>query len=302
MSKRKIHFLGFLANVDDSILKLDFGDGFEVKRVSQQEIQSFMKTIDFYYGTNGSRDVINQGICPDLYCIKKDNVSEFEATPQGGVVIKWGELEKIHGELSNKVKLLRLFEEGNIILRFSFLYYSDESQPNVCSSIREGPLWSKSIFKLRNEKVVEVQEFINKTKIPFQNKFLQLSFDSFNLSYETHDQNLLFLSLMISMEAMLNLHRSEVTFQVSRNCAVLLGKDKKDSEQIFKDIKELYKKRSNIVHGSKVRNKNITKEDIINLRKYVRQSIKEINLIGVDKKELLDILNSCGFGQQPWRN
>jgi len=259
-----------------------------------------MKKIDFYYGTNGSTDVINQGICPDSYCIKKDNVSEFEETDQGGVVIKWGELEKIHGELSNKVKLLRLFEEGNIILRFSFLYYSDESQPNVCSSVREGPLWSKSIFTLRNEKVAEVQQFINKTKIPFQNKFLQLSFDSFNLSYEMHDQNLLFLSLMISMEAMFNRGPSEVTFQVSRNCAVLLGKDREDSEHIFKDIKNLYKKRSNIVHGSK--DKAITKEDIINLRKYVRQSIKEINLIGVDKEELLNLLNSCGFGQQPWRN
>lgn len=302
MSKRKVHFLGFLANVDDSILKLDFGDDFDVKKMSQQEIQPFIKKIDFHYGSKGSTDVMSQGICPDLYCIRKDNVSEFQATPAGGVIIKWGELEKIHGQLSSKVKLLRLFGEGDIILRFSFLYYFDKSQPKVCSSIREGPLWGKSIFKLRDEEVAEVQGFINKTKMPFRNKFLQLSFDSFNLSYGMHDQNLLFLSLMISIEAMLNPGDSEVTFRVSRNCAVLLGKDRKDSEQIFKDIKELYKKRSNIVHGSKVRNKKITKEDIINLRKYVRQSIKEINLIGVDKKELLDILNSCGFGQRPWRN
>ena len=35
MSKRKIHFLGFLANVDGSILKLDFGEGFRTERMTQ---------------------------------------------------------------------------------------------------------------------------------------------------------------------------------------------------------------------------------------------------------------------------
>ena len=120
MSKRKIHFLGFLANVDDSILKLNFGEGFRTEKMSQEKVKPFLQKIGFFYGTKGGTDVISQGICPDLYCIRKDNVSEFEATPQGGVVIKGGELEKIRGDVSNKVKLLRLFEEGDIILRFSF--------------------------------------------------------------------------------------------------------------------------------------------------------------------------------------
>lgn len=302
MSKRKIHFLGFLANVDDSIFKLNFGEGFITKRMSQEEVKLFLQKIDFFYGTDGQSDIL-RGILPDCYCIIKDDIDTYESTPQGGVVAKWGKLKQIHTQPSDKIKLLRLYKEGDILLRFSFLYFGDKTKPGVFENLREGPLWGKSIFSLNANEIPEAQILVNTIRIPFQYEFLQLAFDSFNLSYEMHSPNLLFLSLMISMEAMLNLDRSEVTFQVSRNTAVLLGKDKENAEQIFRNMRELYKKRSSIVHGSKVqKSKKISEEDIVRLREYVRQSIKEIHFIGKDKPEIVDVLNSCGFGQRPWRN
>ena len=294
--------MGFLANVDDSILKLDFGEGFGTKKMSQEEAKPFLQKIDFFYGTDGQSDIL-RGVLPDCYCIIKDDIDAYESTPQGGVVAKRGKLKQIHTLLSDKIKLLRLYKEGDILLRFSFLYFNDKTKPGVFENVREGPFGGKLIFSLNTNEVPEAQSLINTVRIPFQYEFLQLAFDSFNLSYEMHNLNLLFLSLMISMEAILNLDRSEVTFQVSRNAAVLLGKDKENAEQIFKNMRELYKKRSNIVHGSKVQeSKKISKEDIIRLREYVRQSIKEIHFIGKDKPEIIDILNSCGFGHRPWRN
>jgi len=38
MPKKAIHFIGFLANVDDSILKLRLEDGFEIEKQSQQQV------------------------------------------------------------------------------------------------------------------------------------------------------------------------------------------------------------------------------------------------------------------------
>jgi hypothetical protein len=300
MSKRRIHFLGFLANVDDSILKLNLRGDFRTEKESQNGVKPFMQKTGFFRGADGQFDVLSSGSC---YCVVKDDVDEFDSTPQGGVIAKWGRLEQIHTPLNNKVKLLRLYKEGDILLCVSFLYFGNRTEPGIFQIIWESPLGisrSMSIFSMRQNEVSEVQKLIDTVKIPFHYKFLQLAFDSFNLSYEIHNLNLIFLSLMISLESMFNLNRSEVAFQVSRNCAVLLGRDKEDSEQIFKDIKSLYGKRSNIIHGSK--DKVIAKEDIMNLRQYVRQSIKEINFIGVDRKELLNTLNSCGFGQRPWRN
>ncbi len=306
MSKIKIHFLGFVANADNSILKLNFGEGFRTEKMSQEDVKPFLQKIVFFYGTEGQFDILSSGTLPSCYCIIKDNIATFDSTPQGGVIAKRGKLNQIHTLLSNKIKLLRLYKEGDILLRLSFLYFGNRTKPGIFQSVQEGPFGgsrSMSIFSLKNDEVSEAQNLIDTFGIPFQYEFLQLAFDSFNLSYEMHNLNLLCLSLMISMEAMFNLRRSEVAFQVSRNAAVLLGKDKENSEQIFRNMKELYNKRSNIVHGSKVQQtKRISGPDIVNLREYVRQSIKEIYFIGKDKPEIVDVLNSCGFGQRPWRN
>jgi hypothetical protein len=38
------------------------------------------------------------------------------------------------------------------------------------------------------------------------------------------------------------------------------------------------------------------------LRDYVRRSIKEFYNMGKGKDDILDILNSTGFGDKPWLN
>ena len=132
----------------------------------------------------------------------------------------------------------------------------------------------------------------------FKESFLQLAFGNFELSYQIHDRNLSFLSLMISLETLFNPGHQELRYRVSRNTAVILGKEKEDSKTIFREIKDLYDKRSKIVHTG---NSNIiNEEDLLKLRHYVRESIKVINNIGETKDELLEILNSCGFGERSW--
>ena len=88
-----------------------------------------------------------------------------------------------------------------------------------------------------------------------------------------------------------------LNYRISRNAAVLLGKDKKDSKEIKRKVKELYSKRSAIVHAGKSNSMN--KEDLLKLRHYVRESIKEFNKIGKSKDEVLDLLDSLGFGEMP---
>jgi hypothetical protein len=42
-----------------------------------------------------------------------------------------------------------------------------------------------------------------------------------------------------------------------------------------------------------------SEKELLNLRNYVRGSIKEINYINKDK-EIFDLLNSHGFGNKTW--
>jgi hypothetical protein len=307
MEKKDIHFIGFLANVDDSILKLDLGHPFKIEKQSQEIPVSFLRYIRQHYGTESDDGILAvedqvSGIVHNqsffYYCVTANNVESFESTSQG-VVICQNALDRIFYPLRDKVRLLRLFKEGNILMRFSLFYHLDGTEPKIIWSILEGPLVDRVIFKLNNNEVEQLQDFINKVKMPFEKK-LQIAFESFELSYENHSEAMNFLSLMIAMEVMLNRGRDELKYTISRNAAVFLGETVEQSKHIFEEVNKLYKKRSDLVHRG-VSNM-ITRDDLLKLRKYVRETIKEIYKVGKTEKELMDMLDACGFGQRPWRN
>ncbi|MBL7153578.1 MAG: hypothetical protein ISS79_07655 [Phycisphaerae bacterium] len=303
MSKVPMHFIGFLSNVDDSISAFDLGEGTSIEKWSQNDTLPFLKKIEFHWGTRDTPLVFDSNGAPSgCYCVVKRNAAEFEATPQGGGVIRFDIPEQIHRGVQDKLRLLRLFKEGNVVLGYSFLYH-DQGEgrgPRICNQLREYPIADGTIFKLAPEEVPAAQSFITSTSLPFSYPFLQLAFDSFERSYELHHNELSFLSLMIAMEILFKPKdaRQELTYRVSRNTAVLLGKSIDEGDRIFKEIKSLYSKRSKLVHTGD--NTIISQADVLNLRRYVRESIKEILRTQMDKKTLLELLNSCGFGQRPW--
>ena len=303
MSKIAVHFIGFLVNVDDSVLGLKLGDGFDIIKQSQQQIMKIISRIEFHYGVNGTiKDVLGfdtDGRPSGSYCVVKYNAEELEGTDQGGVVISVAGLQGIEQSIRNKIRLLRLFKEGNVFLCFSCFYYMKDLEPAVFQIARAGPLADTTRFELVESEIANAQSFLANNKIPFGNPQIQLAFESFELSYESHNLGLAFLSLMISLETLLNPSDHELKFRVSRNTAVLLGKNCEDSKDIFAKVKDLYDKRSKLVHTGK--HETITPEDVLCLRNYVREVIKEITKIGGDLKCILDTLNTCGFGEQPWR-
>jgi hypothetical protein len=195
---------------------------------------------------------------------------------------------------------MRLFKEGNICIPLKYYFRIDNKTPKrsmfetTSKYIGIGPK-----YLLKNSEIPNLQKFIRNTKLPFKEPFLQLAFEIYELSYETHNEMLSFLSLMIGLETLFNPGGGELRYRISRNVAVFLGKEKKDSEKIQSEIKELYNKRSILVHNGKA---NIKPEDLLKSRYYLRESIKEIYEIGKNKDELLDMLNSCGFGERPWRH
>ncbi|HHT9112520.1 MAG: hypothetical protein HZA47_11955 [Planctomycetes bacterium] len=303
MPKIAVHFIGFLVNVDDSVLGLKLGDGFDIVKQSQQQIMKILSRIEFHYGVNGTMKGVlgfdTDGRPSGYYCIVKYNAEELEGTAQGGVVIRVDRLKGIEQSIRNKIRLLRLFKEGNVFLRFSCFYYMKDSEPAVFQIVREGPLADTTRFELVESEIANAQSFLANNKIPFGSPQVQLAFESFELSYESHNLGLAFLSLMISLETLLNLNNQELSYRVSRNTAVLLGKNCENSKNIFAEVKSLYGKRSKLVHTGK--HETITHQDMLCLRNYVRDVIKEMTKIGGDRNFILNTLNTCGFGERPWR-
>ena len=286
--KEDLYFIGFLVNVDDSILKLQLGNGFLIDKREQQEIMPFLQRLDFHYGAKSGFEIINfkqDGRPLGCYCINK-HFPEFV-----------GSTRDIQQSLRDKLRLLRLFKEGNIFMRYSLFYHLKESIPQVAQISREYPLTDQTLFQLIDDEYAQAESFINNTNIPFKQSFLRLAFDSFEQSYETYNRGLTFLSLMISIDALFG-DFSELKYRVSRNTAVLLGNNIDESQKIFSDMNELYKKRSAVAHGGKD-GKIVESKDVIKLRNYVRESIKLINKLHLNRKELLNVLNQSGFGQSP---
>ena len=134
--------------------------------------------------------------------------------------------------------------------------------------------------------------------MPLKFDYLKMAHENFELSYTVSNPSLSFLSLMIASEVLFNPGSGDITYRISRNFAVLLGSSVEDAKQIQKEIIKLYKKRSSLVHSGKEIVIFVGEEDyVLKIRYYVRESIKKIIPMNLSKDDLLNLLNSKGFGQ-----
>ena len=263
----------------------------------------FLDFIEKSYGEEERVRVIafdSQGSPKGCYCVTKPSIDQFEATSRGGVVIKWATGRTVHSQLQDKLRLLRLFKEGNVVMPYSCLYRDlPDGRPDIFGIMRSYPIWDRTPLILELSELEEARSFVNAHSLPLSEAYLQLAFEGFELSYEVHDLGLAFLSLMIAMEVLLNPSKDELRYRVSRNTGVLLGQDRVEGETIFKEMKDLYEKRSKLVHTGD--RSLVAREDVLKLRRYAREAIKEAMRSRLSKDTLLSTLNACGFGERTWR-
>ena len=321
MSKKMIYFLGLLSNIDSSILKINFEHGFKVEgRPDSGQLQ--VRTNDYPNDTLNYKEVahliyhleglplneVYKKLIADLSCLNVSEKKIYVITNSIEIDVKMNdkgistEVAKfdklVYGYLHPIIQLMRLFKEGNISMPWIYHYSIDnDGIPRPYKRIIMPLHVLKGPYTIESSEIPELLKFIKNTKLPFTEPSLQLAFENFEFSYRISDINLSFLTLMISLEALLNPGEQELTYRISRNAAVLLGKKDNNSKDIFDEIKKLYGKRSKIVHTGK--SDIINGEDLFKLRYYVRDLIKEINKIGKTGKELWDLLNSRGFSEKP---
>jgi hypothetical protein len=104
-----------------------------------------------------------------------------------------------------------------------------------------------------------------------------------------------FLSLVMAMEALLNVGQTDVQYRVSRSMAVLLGDHLDKSEWVYEQTKRAYDVRSKLVHTGKA--KGIEKIWFWGLRSHVQEAILRLISLDITKDELAEKLTRLGFGQ-----
>lgn len=293
-----IQFRGILSNVDSSILQLAFDNGFRVESFSEEDALKFFTSIE-----NLTTQSIGEKYFLRLRAVNHTEHkvysihNSFEGSLDTFPCISKFDNKFVRAYLEPKIRLLRLYKEGDIRMPIRFYYkIEDDKIQSILHGEESGLPIGYQSYHIEASELAAIQHFIESTEFPFKMDFLQLAFENFELSYQILDVQLSFLVLMIGLEALLNPSTYEVKYRVSRNMAVLLGHSKSDAELAFKDIKDMYDKRSEIVHSGK--RTVVKQQDMLKLREYLRNAIKEIYMIGKGKDELVSLLTTQGFGEK----
>ena len=297
----KVYFKGILANVDSSILQMDFGHGFKLESFSEDEALTLFSQLERIPPLTIAQKYFFHLQCLNIreqriYVISKtiENMPSHDPPMLFSEIAKFDN-ELVLGHLEPVIRLMRLFKEGDIRMPAKFYYQVRNSEIDETMRGEYGRIVSNEPYHLDASEIPDLGSFTQSVKLPFRKEFLHLAFENLELSYEIPDMQLAFLVIMIGLETLLNPSQYEVRYRVSRNIAVLLGENRTHSEEIFAQAKELYDKRSEVVHSGKRR--VIEKEDLLKLRDYLRRAIKEIYRVGKDKTEIMGLLDCLGFGE-----
>lgn len=294
MAKR-IYFVGILANVGPTIISLKLDYGFKVKPIGSYNLRQFVHNLTSLGIVEVAQKLVEADCInlhdPQAYIICKSFLADYDLG-RAGELIRLCNIEY----LRSIIEKIRLFKEGNIYVPFSYFYFQLKKKDNLII-LNESPRnTEKGMFNLTKKETRQLNKFIRNVRMPLQPPYLQLAFENLEDSYHTNNTKLSFLSSMIALEILFAPEGSmgELKYRISRNAAVFLGKDLTESKGIFKKVKELYDKRSNLVHTGNSR--TLTREDLLILRKYVRDSIKKMIRFNQNKDGILEILNQGKFG------
>jgi hypothetical protein len=283
------YVLAFFANVSPNISKIKLDYGLKVERMKPTNYREFIKDV------------------------KKQTHTSIRAVsyPQYGIANREdGYIYFIKGKTENVVKnerdylinleqKLRLFKEG--YLTFPIVISNAEiingklvNATNIFTQI--GITLSRDKYTITKDEITELNAFLKKYKVPFDQQYLQLALQNLVSSKTVKPKEIKFLLLMIGFESLFNMGKSQITHTVSRHTALLATRNRTEAHNVYKEMKKYYGIRSKIVHGnSKSKKSVISQSDIVRLRNLLRVCIKKIYLLDMNKDIQFEYLNEQGF-------
>lgn len=318
-----IEFIGIIENADFSLCNVKLNRGF---RFEQIQNNAFMNEIinnlespgnsqnknrilslsnhddNMFYLVRNSFDediIISEistyfdvkerlGICTAQYC---------SSTWAGQFL---GKLDLAY--LHNTFRLMNLFKEGNLTMPLSYYYSAIQGKYILFERGGIFPDLShrrqKTHYSLSDSERIDLQIFLEQeNEVLFSDTGIGLAFNHFESSDQTYSINQSFLSLMTCIEIIFS-PGNELKNRVSRGVAILLGNSPEKSREIFSHMKDLYDKRSKLVHSGK----KVVEKDLFLLRHYAREALKKLvsNRVGVNLEDFRRQIEFHGLGEKPF--
>ena len=305
----KVDFVALIGNVNASILNVELGDGF---RIEEWPIEKFVGFYEYMHGS-AEHDIwfklddawgYGHGRMyrpKNVYVVTKV-LEEFPSHDLEKGQEKWLEAfrkrdiaeSRVTNLLEDKIIKLRLLSEGSIKVCVEFFYSNDDGDLEMESSREEGLHCENRLYKIKKSDLDLINNLLKSPPINSRRKYINFAINNFSQAYRVAHTDLEFITLMIALEAIFNDGKQELRNKVSRGCAVLLGKTKASSRKIFKDVRDLYDKRSVLVHTGDT--KKISRDDVLSLQSYVRRGLLRVLELDLTKDDLSVRLTENGFG------
>lgn len=131
-------------------------------------------------------------------------------------------------------------------------------------------------YELKSEEIESVQQLYKQlTSLNERDrKFLDIPLGRFHDSYERRNERDKLIDLCIALESLYVREKDELAYRLALRCACFLERGKVELENTFRRVKNIYNRRSGIVHGTA---KELAEEQLRQLvteaEEYVRRSI-----------------------------
>ncbi len=217
----------------------------------------------------------------------------------GNSIIKLLEIKsEIYDKANDLEKKIRLILNIPVLFQIVILEFYDENKEFVCAiqGNKQLSCWNRLTYKINPDEFANNSRFgidFSKTK-GIHNQFTR-AIEFYNDSFDSDKISTRYILIFSSLEAIFNLNAEDVTEKISKYSAKIISEENEEEyNKIYKDIKVLYNKRCDFIHGSK--RDNIQEEDEKKLRFYVRKIIISYWMIATftnkTAKQILEYLDS----------
>ena len=211
MNKTTIRFVIPLANVDDSVVGIELEPNFVIEK---WPIDKLVQLIEGHFppGDGVQSDIecsccLNGGATHVYLITGKVDYKKYwqKVAESASFQEKWFDRGRYIAKVEEKIKLMRLFKEGQIETKGFYVYEKTpkEYEPIVNADLGKGPHVEIPYSLTKSEKK-ELSQFLKTYNTPLKPPYLQLAFENFNQSYSVEYFQLAFLALMIGVEAIFN--------------------------------------------------------------------------------------------------
>ena len=172
------------------------------------------------------------------------------------------EKQKIFGDFQRRVmhilRCLRLSFDGDIDHDTPLLFEKESSDNSITSKVFHSIYlnWGDTLIVTKDK----TGNFLSLLELKINNdSSYSTALSNFETSYIVINPQVKFITLITALESIFNAGTNQISHTFSRHLSLMISKDRSEFESNYKKIKNLYNKRSGLVHGDK---KTIEKQDI----------------------------------------